>query len=305
MSNDAILEIIRGLNPGKASGPDGISAKMLIISDQSVVLPLNIIFTNAIAKGLYPDIWKLANVTPIHKKGDKQNIKNYRPISLLPICGKMFEKIIFKNLYNFLIANNLITKNQSGFRPGDSTVNQLLYFIDEVITSFDSLDSLETRAIFLDISKAFDKVWHDGLIFKLEQNGISGPLIKLLANYLTNREQRVVVNGSCSEFLPIESGVPQGSVLGPLLFLVYINDLETNIKSKIKFFADDTMLFSTVLDPSTTASELNEDLECIRNWAYQWKMLFNPDPNKQAVEILFSKKGQKSTIRLFYLTVIM
>ena len=156
INNDAILQIIRGLNPGKASGPDGISSRMLIISDQSVVLPLKIIFTNAIANGLYPDIWKLANVTPIHKKSDKQDVKNYRPISLLPICGKVFEKIIVKNLYSFLITNNLITKNQSGFRPGDSTVNQLLYFIDETVASFDSLDSLETRAIFLDISKAFD-----------------------------------------------------------------------------------------------------------------------------------------------------
>ena len=97
INNDAILQIIRGLNPGKASGPDGISSRMLIISDQSVVLPLKIIFTNAIANGLYPDIWKLANVTPIHKKSDKQDIKNYRPTSLLPICSKVFEKIIVKN----------------------------------------------------------------------------------------------------------------------------------------------------------------------------------------------------------------
>ena len=191
-----ILDIVRSLNPNKASGFDGISAKMLILSDESVILPLKLIFQNILATGNYPDMWKLANVTPIHKKDDKQNIKNYRPISLLPLCSKIFEKILFKHLYNFLISNNLITKNQSGFRPGDSTVNQLLYFVHKIAMSFDRYDSLETRAVFLDMSKAFDKVWHDGLIFKLKQNGISGSLVKVLSSYLTNRKQRVAVNGS-------------------------------------------------------------------------------------------------------------
>ena len=182
-------------------------------------------------------------MTPIFKKGDKQLIKNYRPISLLLICGKILEKIIFNNLFAYLHRNNLISKNQSGFHPGDSTTNQLLYLLDEIHQAFDSTKSLVVRAVFLDISKAFDKVWHDRLIFKLEQNGISGNLLRLLQNYLDDRKQRVVINGSYSDYSNIESGVPQGSVLGPLLFLVYINDLERNIKSNIKFFADDTMLF--------------------------------------------------------------
>ena len=140
-------------------------------------------------------MWKLANVIPIFKKGDKQLIKNYRPISLLPICGKILEKIIFNNLYSYLHTNNLITKNQSGFRPGDSTTNQLLYLLDEIHQAFDSTKSFEVRTVFLDISKGFDKVWNDGLIFKLEQNGISGNLVKLLQNYLKNKKQRVVQNG--------------------------------------------------------------------------------------------------------------
>ena len=154
--------------------------------------------------------------------------------------------IIFNNLYAYLHRNNLITKNQSGFRPGDSTTNQLLCLLDEIHQASDSTKSLEVRAVFLDISKAFDKVWHYGLLFKLEQNGISGNLLRLLQNYLNDRKQRVVINGSYSVYSNIESGVPQGSVLGPLLFLVYINDLERNIISNLKFFADDTMLFSIV-----------------------------------------------------------
>ena len=128
---------------------------MLLLCDNSVMLPLKIIFRNILFTSIYPDIWKLANVTPIFKKGDKQLIKNYRPISLLPICGKLFEKIIFNYLYSYL-GNNLITKNQSGFRPGDSTTNQLLYLVNEIHQAFENPKYLEVCAVFLDISKAFD-----------------------------------------------------------------------------------------------------------------------------------------------------
>ena len=147
--------------------------------------------------------------------------------------------------------------------------------------------------VFLDISKAFDKVWHEGLIFKLKQNGISGNLLNLFENYLTNRKQRVVLNGSHSDYTSIESGVPQGSVLGPLLFLIYINDLEINVYSNVKFIADDNMLYSVVRDPFISANDLNHDLHVIQQWAYQWKMEFNPDPTKQATEVLFSCKKSK------------
>ena len=286
--------MIRKINPNKETGSDGLSGQMLLLCDDSVVLPLHIIFINILSTSIYPDMWKLANVTPIFKKGDKQLINNYRPISLLPICGKIFEKIIFNNLYNYLHLNGLITKNQSDFRPGDSTTNQLLYLGDEIHHAFDSPESLEVRAVFLDISKAFDKVWHVGLIFKLEQNGMSGGLLKLFGNYLSNRKQRVVLNGSYSEYSIIKSGVPQGFVLGPLLFLIYINDLESNIKSNIKFFADDTMIFSIVKDSGISANELNHDLDIIHKWAHQWELEFNPDTTKQATEVLFSCKKSNS-----------
>jgi len=290
----SILSLIRNLNANKAMGPDGISARMLMIADASVVLPLKIIYSNILNSSIYPDQWKLANVTPIHKKGSKQLVSNYRPISLLPICGKIFEKLIFNSLYTYLTHHKLITHNQSGFKSGDSTTNQLLFLVNEIHEAFENPKSLEVRAVFLDISKAFDKVWHDGLLFKLEQNGVSGNLLKLTRSYLINRKQRVVINGSCSDYFSIESGVPQGSVLGPLLFLIYINDLEQDIKSRIKFFADDTMLFSIVYDSLTSANELNHDLRVIQKWAYQWKMEFNPDPTKQATELLFSCKKNKT-----------
>ena len=153
------------------------------------------------------------------------------------------------------------------------------------------------RVVFLDISKAFDKVWHDGLIFKLKQNGVSGSLLMFFQNYLYNRKQRVVLNGSYSHYSTVKSGVPQGSVLGPPLFLMYINDLGSNIKSNIKFFADGTMLYSIVRDPATYANNLNHDLDIIQYWAYQWKMEFNPDPTKQTTEVLFCVRNLVPIIR--------
>ena len=290
ISDDDVKDIIKVLQLNKAHGPDEISVNMIKLCGDSICSPLRIIFKNIIDTGLFPDQWKEANVTPVHKKKDKQTVSNYRPISLLPLFAKIFERIVFKNLYNYLKSNNLITKNQSGFTPGDSGTNQLLSLIHDIHQAFDDNRCLEVRSVYLDMSKAFDKVWHEGLLHKLKQNGIEGNLLRFFESYLSNRRQRVVLNGCCSDWAPILSGVPQGSVLGPLLFLIYINDLECGIKSQIKFFADDTSLYSVVYDPILSAEELNFDLEIISKWATQWKMSFNPDPTKPAEEILFSRK---------------
>ena len=157
---------------------------------------------------------------------------------------------------------------------------------------FNNFFSSKKRGVFLDISKAFDKVWQIGLLFKLKAYGVDGELLSLLENYLENRKQGVVLNGQISERREINSGVPQGSVLGPLLFLTYINDLLDGITSICKIFADDTSLFSKVLDVNQYTKKLNLDLEKISEWAFQWKMHINPDPNKQANEIIFSPKSK-------------
>ena len=170
--------------------------------------------------------------------------------------------------------------------------------IHGILNAFDK--ALEVRGIFRDISKAFDKVWHDGLIFKLRQNGISGDIINILQDFLRNRKQRVVLNGQCSSWADINAGVPQGSILGPLLFLIYINDLSDGLKSEGKLFADDTFLFSVVNDINTSASDINEDLEIIGNLAFKWKINFNPDPNKQAQEFIFSRKKTASLDPVVY-----
>ena len=149
---------------------------------------------------------------------------------------------------------------------------------------------METRAVFLDLSKAFDRVWHDGLLYKLEYSGISHNLLDLLRSFLLNRMHRVVLNGKCFNWEFISSGVPQGSILGPLFFLAYINDLADNVNCCIKLFADDTSLFSVVRNEAKTALELNQDLESISLWAWQWKMLFNVEKTK---EVIFSSKRSK------------
>ena len=133
-------------------------------------------------------------------------MKNYRPVSVLPICGEIFERLIFNELFNFLLENNLILPKQSGFKPGDSCINQLLSITHEIYNSFD--EGLEVRSVFLDISKAFDKVWHKGLLFKLSQNGISGNLLDLLSSFLSDRKQRVLLNGQIFEWRNVTAGVP-------------------------------------------------------------------------------------------------
>ena len=232
----------------------------------------------------------------MHKKESKNILKNYRPISLLPVCGKIFEKCIYNSLYSYLESNDILSKSQSGFRKGDSCISQLLAITHEIYSNFDAYPSLETRGVFLDISKAFDRVWHEGLLYKLKSYGINGPLLILIKSFLTNRFQRVVLNGQTSNWKNILAGVPQGSILGPLFFLIYINDIPEGIQSNIKIFADDTSIFSVMKDPISASVTLNEDLYLISKWAYSWKMSFNPDPSKQATEIVFSKK--RSDIQL-------
>ena len=194
-------------------------------------------------------------------------------------------------MFEFFIKNDLISQKQSGFEPGDSCINQVLAITHKIYKLFDAC--LNIRAVFLDISKAFDKVWHQGLLYKLKQNGILGNLLETLTDFLKDRKQRDVLNGQNSSWANVEAGVPQGSILGPLLFLIYINDLPDNLSTNVKLFADDAYLFSVVQDIATSSCNLNYDLNRVREWAFQWKIIFNPEPSKQAQEVIFTRKLQK------------
>ena len=203
----------------KAHGWDQLSIRMIKACGNSISFPLKLTFKSMINERVLPEDWKKSNVAPIHKKESKNLIKKYRPISLFPIFSKVFERLVFNALFNFSLQKKRFIPRKSGFIPGDSYVSQLLSITHEIYQP-----PTDMRGTFLDISKAFDKVWHEVLIFKLKTYGIDGKLLKLLKNYLTDRHQRVVLNGQTSSLQNIYAGVPQGSVLGLYLFLIYIND---------------------------------------------------------------------------------
>ena len=240
-----------------------------------------------------PKSWKQANVIPIFKKGDKDDINNYRPVSILSCVNKIMEKIVFKHVYNYIKDNNLISPHQSGFKPGDSTVNQLSYLYHVFSEALDK--KKDVHIVFCDISKAFDRVWHDGLIYKLKKFGIHGDLLNWFKDYLTDRQQKVIIRGQHSELGHIKAGVPQGSIVGPMLFLVYINDLINVVGSNARLFADDTSLYIDFDDPTEAKNILDTDLLNIQNWAKQW--LVNSSPPKTKAMTVSFKKHQSPPLR--------
>jgi hypothetical protein len=201
--------------------------------------------------------------------------------------AKIIERVVFKYLFNYFRENFMISVWQSGFLPGMSTITQLIEIYDQFCRAVSH--GKDIRVVFLDISKAFDRVWHAGLLFKLKQHGIKGKLLSWLMNYLKDRQQRVTINGATSEWGDIEAGVPQGSVLGPLLFLIFINDVTHVTKfCKIRLFADDTCLFIEVDNHEEAARMLNEDLISINDWSKKWLVSFSP---KKTEEMIITNKA--------------
>ena len=279
------VKILKNLNTAKANGPDNISNKILKNLAESLAHPLTKLCNMSLSSAVFPDRWKEAHVTPVFKKNDKQNKTNFRPISLLANLGKVLERFVFIVLYKYCMTHNLLTWRNSGYKLMDSTVNQLVFLCHKIYEALEN--GQDVCFISLDASAAFDRVWHDALLFKLKQIGITGTLLRWLENYLTNRKQRVVINGKKSEWTHISAGVPQGSILGPLLFLIYVNDIINDIESEILLFADDTCIFEPVTDPIQSINKLNRDLEKLSSWAKQWLVNFNPTKTKFLV---FSKK---------------
>jgi hypothetical protein len=270
-----VLDQLKILDINKSYGPDGISPKLIKEGGPFIYKVLQNLFNKSLSLSKFPKYWKKANITPLHKKGDKSCVNNYRPVSLLSVVGKIFEKIVFKYLYNYFRDNFLISVHQSGFLPGRSTVTQLLEVYHQFCQAVDA--NKEVRVIFLDISKAFDKVWHKGVLYKLQRCGIGGGLLSWFIDYLKDRLQRVIINGQHSSWGTVNAGVPQGSVLGPLLFLIYINDVVQTVKfCNIRLFADDTCLFIEVDNRNIAAEHINSDLQSIINWSHRWLITFAP-----------------------------
>ena len=269
-----IKTLIDILNPNEASGPDGISNKMLKPVAKEIAVPLSIIFNRSFREGRFADSWKYSNVIPLPKKGDNSDPSNFRPVSLLSGLGKRQERIAFKNIHNYLNENNLIYKYQSGFLPGHSTSFQLVDIYHHICQAIDN--SQFACMVFCDVSKAFDRVWHKGLIFKLKQLGIDDNLLEWISDDLNNRQQRVVIKSCKSDYKKTNAGVPQGSVLGPLLFLIYVNDIAESLLSLTRLFADDSSLFYSATSILDIEGIINSDLLILSNWAKQWLINFNP-----------------------------
>ena len=284
LRND-VFHALSGLNLRKANGPDGVPPIVLKNCASELTPCLVKLFRLCLSKSVFPSCWKFAHIQPVPKKGDHSNPSNYRPIALTSCLSKAFESILNRKILKHLSTHNLLSDRQYGFRKGRSTGDLLAFLTESWSSSFRNFG--ETFAVALDISKAFDRVWHKSLISKLPSYGFYPSLCTFISSFLSNRSIAAVVDGHCSSPKPINSGVPQGSVLSPTLFLLFINDLLNLTQCPIHSYADDSTLhFSTKFDRRPTQQELNNsrrdaiarltsDLSLISEWGKANLVLFN------------------------------
>ena len=283
---------LHNLKPNKAAGPDGISPRVYKELASVLAGPLTSLFQLSLDKGMVPSDWKKATVCPIFKKGEKYDPVNYRPVSLTSVACKVLEHIITSHLMTYAEDRSLLHPNQHGFRKNKSCEKQLIELIADLTTNMD--EQIQMEACILDFSKAFDKVSHQKLLGKLASYGISHQLVLWIDSFLTNRVQTVVVDGKESREASVSSGVPQGSILGPTLFLYYINDLPDNIASTVRLFADDTIIYNT----SENHEILQDDLRRLEIWEKKWDMQFHP---LKCEHVTFTRKTTKRANHTFHL----
>ena len=273
ITNDMVHEFLSKLNTSKSCGPDELHPRILKELKDVISKPIANLLNLSIKQGVVPIDWKLAMITPIFKKGAKNLPENYRPISLTAVLCKMLETFIRRAILEHLKTNKLLSPRQFGFISGRSTLTQLLYYFDTALK--DIADGKVVDTIYFDFEKAFDTVPHKRLVHKLTSYGINGKLLEWIENYLTGRKQTVVVNGEQSDEAPVLSGIPQGTVLGPLLFVIYINDLLDNVRSNGLLFADDTKIFRAITCKEDSIS-LQQDIDMMQDWTDNWLLKFHP-----------------------------
>ena len=273
-----IIKVVMKLKSTSSPGPDGITCAFLKNVLANIASPLCKVFNKSLSEGVLPQDWKVAHIIPLFKKGDAQLASQYRPVSLTSIICKILERIIRTQLLDYISKNNIIPQCQHGFLPKRSTVTNLIECLDDWTGNYDK--NFCTDIVYLDYSKCFDKVCHRKLLFKLSEYGISGTAYQWIDNFLSNREQHVKVNDAISPPARVLSGVPQGTVLGPLLFLCYFADLPNVVKhSKLSIYADDTKLYSMIRDRNDCIN-LQADLDRVYEWAELWQMELNPEKTK-------------------------
>ena len=264
ISEEAVMEVLNNLKQKLSCGHDGISSRLLKASKTVVCKPLTLIINQTLTSGIFPDTLKIAKIIPLFKKGDKTLLENYRPISILPAISEIFERIMFNQIHNHFSMHNLFYSGQYGFRANHSTQFAALELIDRITQDLDQGNMPIT--IFMDLSKAFDTLNHDILIYKLKSYGLSEAALKLMQSYLTNRKQYVEINNTQSTKNDITLGVPQGSILGPLLFIIYINDIiHSSTVFRFIMLADDTTLYTTLNTQEDINDILNDELVKINN----------------------------------------
>ena len=270
---DGVYNLLVNLGPHKATSPDNIPTKLLKETAQQMAPLLTLIFQASLNQGKIPSDWKSANVAPIHKKGKRTDPSNYRPISLTSVCCKTLEHVIYCSIFSHLENHKVLNDSQHGFRARRSCETQLI----GAITDFHQClhDRKHIKALFLDFAKTFDKVSHDKLCHKLSHNGINGQLLSWIKDYLSDRSQSVVLDGISSRPHTVTSGVPQGTVLAPLLFLLYINDKTTSVNSTIRLYADNVLIYR-VINSENDCLILQNDINKLEHWADLWSMKFNP-----------------------------
>ena len=291
VAEEGVKKLLRNLKTRKAPGPDGISPRVLRELADELAPCLTLLFQSSLNTGIVQQDWRTAHVTPIFKKGERYRPENYRPISLTSIPGKILEHIIVHHIMSFAESNNIFCREQHGFRKKRSCVSQLVGLLDDI--THDKEKGQQVDMIVMDFAKAFDKVSHSLLTHKLQHYGITGSINSWIHSFLSNRKQAVVVDGATSDFVPVESGVPQGSVLGPCLFLLFINDLPKGLTSTVRLFADDTACHRTITD-ETDQQALQNDLDLLARWEEKWKMAFHPDK----CEVLQFGNRWKTTYKL-------
>ena len=292
-TTDEIIKLTKDINIYKSSSINNISSR--IIKDAFLAIPEKVcfLFNLSFNTGIFPRDWKCATIVPLQKEGSKSDVSNLRPVSLLPIPGKLMEKVVHERLLRYFENNNLLEEHQGGFRPGHSTIDSAVTLVDKIFKAMN--DREITVATFIDLSKAFDTVNHSILLKKLEYLGVKGLTLLWLTDYISNRVQRTVCNNSTSNPLEVVCGVPQGSVLGPLLFLVYVNDMSSAIgNSSYQLYADDTVVYKAGMNIDEITRQLQEDLVNLSKWCKCNKLTVNIKKTKY---VIFGLKSQTKRIK--------
>ncbi len=278
-----VLTSTKKLKPKLSSGHDNISNKLMKETIDNILEPITHIINQSISTGIVPDAMKIAKIIPIHKSSDTSLLKNYRPVSLLPAFSKLLERIVYDKLMTFLSSKNILYMHQYGFRPGHSIIHPIIHLLNKCATSSSKADPEFTLAVLCDLSKAFDVINHDILLRKMNTYGIRGIANDWFRSYLSARQQFVEIDGIKSQMAPISIGVPQGSILGPLLYLVYVNDIGNSCKGNILSFADDTTIYTSHSDLNELYIDANRQTNDLYQWFCSNKLSLNANKTKYIV----------------------